>query len=158
MEQKLGMDPQTILSELDAAVTRLESQPIIDAKKELGSNVYPLLRLTVETLTLRDQNIRQRVALAENVIAEYLSAQESMILPELAEHIVTAFGVGAKVCEEVEKIADLPKVVTKLIEAYRKISASAVQQVADVTLEEVDEDEEEAPPRANGHDEETTNG
>ena len=101
--------------------------------------------------------------LAENVIAEYLSGQESMILPELAGHIVTAFGIGAKLCEQVElQVKTVPDEVEQLIAAYRQFSTMVVQAVADVTLEEVadtDADDDldinaDSEPNGNGADSE----
>jgi len=136
--QEPGMDPAVIVGEVDACVRRLQNAPIVDPKKEFASNVYPLLRLMAETMGLRMASMSERLMLAENVIADYLTNEESMIRAELAEHLVTALALGQTLCTKVTALPDVPDEIKKMCAGYLTLSASAMAEIANVTLEEDD--------------------
>ena len=140
-----GMDPAIIISEIDSAASRLVASAVVDQKKEFAQNVYPLLRLLTESAGARIEDLAGRLQLLEDVMGEFLTAGESMVLPDLAARIQATFAIGLKLCDEVDARmgATLPPEVAVLVSAYRESAAIAVQAVADVTAEEIEEIEED---------------
>ena len=83
-----AMSPVDLIGEIERQQERIKKpSTIVDVKKELADNIYPLLRLAIESMATLDGDLRERITLAEGVIAEYLTSQESMLLPELAARI-----------------------------------------------------------------------
>ncbi len=163
----MGMELETLLAEIDGATERLVNAAVVDQKKEFVSNVYPLLRLLTESAGHRFADLFSRMNLLEEVIGDFLTGSESMILPELAARIQATFAIGLKLCEEVDAahrsaVRSDPEhpatdrsatQIAVLIEAYRASAQIAVTEVAEVTAEEIDEDDEDDQP-VNGEDKE----
>ena len=143
-----AMSPLDLLGEIERQQARVKKPAtIIDLKKELADNVYPLLRLAIESMAALDGDLRERVTLAEGVIAEYLTSQESMVLPELAARIQGTFAIGMQLCDVAEGLAEnldseIPalKDLATLIGAYREAATTTQHLVEEVTLEEMPEE------------------
>jgi hypothetical protein len=164
------MDPSELIVEIDRAAENLAQAPVVDQKREFVSNVYPLLRLMAETMGLRQHVLLERVDGIELAVAEYLTGQESMILPELATRIHVAIGLGMHLADAVENMFaatheqlraqsketgvelpdeayEIPQDIATYIVAFRTSAAEVTQLVEDVTAETVeDEDEDEPAP------------
>ena len=95
------MKLETVIQEIDHATARLEQAAIVDQKRELLDNAYPLLKLVVENLGVRQLETVQRLDEVEAAVAEYLTSQESMILPELAAQIQTVLALAMTFCDTV---------------------------------------------------------
>lgn len=158
-QEMKGLDPATILAEIDSATTRLINAAVVDQKKEFVSNVYPLLKLLTESAGHRFADLFARMSLLEEVVTEFISGAESMILPELAARIQATFAIGLKLCDEaIAGDGGVDPQLAILVEAFRASAKIAVQAVADVTAEEIegdeDDDDEDDDQPVNGKDKE----
>lgn len=155
-----GMDPSDLIAEIDSATERLVGAPVVDQKREFVSNVYPLLRLLAESAGGRINLLFERLDGVELAVAEYLTGQESMILPELASRIQVALGLGFHLADAIEKMfaathqalvdsgqelpegaLDIPPDIANLIVAVRQVGNEVSREIDDVTAESVDDDE-----------------
>jgi hypothetical protein len=146
------MDPKLILTEVDASMTRLTQAAIVDQKKELLGNLYPLLKLTVQALNSQRAEMEERIVEVEDVLAEVIAGAESRIQPRLAKRIHMALSIGgdlvAKLAamhadEEQFKGFQLPDEILMTMQAYQQAMITAAGMVGDVTIEVLDDEEEE---------------
>jgi hypothetical protein len=137
----MQLTTETLLAEIRGANQRLADQAVVDPKKELVHNVYPLIELLAQVYNEQFTDVHERLDLAEGAVAEYLTQQESMVLPDLAETLQTVFALALKLCAEVVQEPQ-PATVPKLAATCRDRIVKAQQLVADVTLvEEPDDDD-----------------
>lgn len=139
-------DPTILLEEIDNQLRRLKDQAIVDYKKELLVNCYPIIRMLVENQV----ELKDRLDLAEGAIAEALTHMESQILPDLAAQIQMALAIGLEVCKGVGALkTELPEELRATIEAYARAAQQVVSDVSEVTLVAIDDDDLDgaaAPP------------
>ena len=160
--------PEVLLDEIARQEKRVKNESlIIETRKELATNIYPLMRMMVESMlgasgqVLTD--ILQRLELAEGVIAEYLSSQESVILPDLAVRLHATLAIGFELCDRAEALlallpdetfsagtdaATVRDEVVALMEGFREAGKNSRNLIQEVELEEIpgdDEDDESAP-------------
>lgn len=149
------MNPQTILTEVDQSMARLTEAAVIDQKRELLGNLYPLLKLTVEAVRDTQKNLFERMELMEDTLAEVIAGSESRIQPRLAKRIHAALSIGndivatlAGMHADQEKFKDfaLPDELLMLMNAYQSAMMTAAGMVNDVTVEVIDEEDEEETP------------
>jgi len=149
---------ETLIHEIDAAITRLKDAAVIDQKKELTENIYPLLRMQTLTFTALISGVAEqcdvnliafgeRLEEVDSAIAEYITAQESVILPDLASRIQAVFALADSFCDAVStsdkwKGGGIPKQLASMIEMLRSEVFSARKAVDSVTIEEEDNKED----------------
>jgi hypothetical protein len=137
----------SLLAEIDRARQRVAKVATLDARTEIRDNVYPLLHMIASSIGAVLVEHEQRFATAETAIAELATAEESMILPELAAVIDEVLGMGLDICVLAEQAAaggagwaaELPAKVT----AYREAVEALRADLDDVTLVD-DEDGDDA--------------
>lgn len=159
--------PEVLLDEIARQEKRVKNESlIIETRKELATNIYPLLRMTVESILGAQSQvlaeILQRLELAEGVIAEYLSSQESVILPELAVRLHATLAIGLELCDRAETLlAGLPDAafedqavaterdsLVTLLGGFREAAKVSQELIQEVELEEIpgdDEGDDETP-------------
>jgi len=135
-------DAAILLSEIDNQMRRLKDQSIVDYKKELLANNYPILRMLAERIVEHED----RLDIAEAAIAEALANTESQILPELSGSILMSLALGMKVCADVKELKvwgeyPMPPDLRATINAYERAAKIVSDEVASVTLEAIDEDD-----------------
>lgn len=154
----MSEEPVGLLDEVDRAVDRINKAAVVDPRRELVDNLYPLLRLVVETtghaLIAHERAIidtAQRMEDAEAAIAELATSGDSMILPELAATIDDVLALGLQLCgqalEVADELAETPydgervNKVRVLVEAYRASVDRLRGEIDAVTV--MDEDDNE---------------
>jgi hypothetical protein len=142
------MTTDLILKEIDLAVRRLHDAPAIEPKRELMDNVYPLLHVIVASSGVQMAESVQRLDEVEAAIAEYLTSQESMILPDLGARIQTVLALAQTFCDSVESagvwgddLVELPDELRLQIELLRGSCKEVSELVDEVTLVAEDLDE-----------------
>jgi hypothetical protein len=141
--------PQILIEEIDNQMRRLKDQAVVDYKKELLANCYPILRM------LAEQTVEQRgrIEVAEAAIAEALTQMESQLLPELSAALQMTLALGVKVCQDTRNLFepggpysedDLSPELRATIDAFERAAGQVSQDVAEVTLEAIDEDDLDA--------------
>lgn len=135
------METDVLVAEIDRARERLNAAPIIDQKLEFVNNVYPLLKLIVQSHGIRlDQ--------AEGALGELIQGSESLIQPDDAVRIQGTLALGlelaAAVLANADAIPDFPNVekLTALARAYHEAAAITAQAVEEFTFYDEDEDDE----------------
>lgn len=157
-----------VYAEIQAAATALASRDQVAVKSELQNNIYPLLALLVEGIAAQQNVDEQRFQLMEQAIAEAISGETSIVLPDLANTIKGALAVGELVCQDVinfqaqvskafqdlggEPIA-LPARLAQLIGAYKQNTIVAVELLDDATIEPADDGDDEEDDDDTGDDE-----
>jgi len=147
------MTPNELLLEIAGARKRIAGKESVDAKTELAGNVYPLLHMLSETYGHIIVDLHERLEQCEGTIVEYLAAQESMILPELATQIHDFIGQALRVAD---MVIDVESPVTaevaakaKKVADLRERAAELRDAIADVTLVAEDgEPEDDSAERA----------
>lgn len=147
--------PGSLLAEIDHAIERLNKVAVIDPKKELTDNVYPLVRMVAESvgqvLLEHVQHfgaIDQRIEVAEGAIAELATAGDSLVLPDLAGRIDETLSIGLQVCAAVEQYieneaGDGTDVLRAAVKKYRESVSDLRDELDDVTVDTDDEPEDE---------------
>jgi hypothetical protein len=142
-------DPRVVLEEIDNQMRRLKDQGVVDYKKELLANNYPIIRMLTELLIEQ----RDRLEMAEGAIAEALTHMDSQILPELAAGIQMTLALGIQICQDVMKLEvwsehKMPDELRATIQAFDRAAKQLSDDVSDVTLEAIDPAEMESaePP------------
>jgi cytochrome P450 len=144
------MDPKMIQTELDASMQRLTDAAVIDQKRELLGNLYPLLKLVVQSLASLKEDLYERVELAEDALAEVIAGSESRIQPRLAKRIHMALNIGqdlvttlAAMHADQEQFKDfqLTDNLLTIMSAYQQATMTAQGMVIDVTIEVVNEED-----------------
>lgn len=158
------VESDVLISEIDGAIARLIDAPIVDQKKEFTQNVYPLLKMVVESLGSRLDQF-------ELAIHELLTGADSMLTPEVAAQIKGVLELGVLVVSHLERLAAEETKENAEAKAHAMAYVAAARHLADaidaMTVEPMDEEEEEAiateavrkAAAANGtKEEETVNG
>ncbi|MDX1421558.1 MAG: hypothetical protein R3322_00370 [Kiloniellales bacterium] len=141
------MDAATILSEIDRAQKVIAGAAVIDPKKELENNVYPLLRFIAAAIAQSASEQGDRVQAVEDAVAEYLSGGESILLPMLAGRIQGTLGIGATLCEMIRKLdvwtadAPMPTELANMVGAFEHAATVCSEMVEDVTIEDATDDD-----------------
>lgn len=139
------MTPNDLMQEILRTHQRLTQQAVVDPKKEIADNVYPLLQLMTETFGTMILDTHQRLEIAEASIAEYLTAQESMILPELAADIQLVLALAMDLADSVLALVpadgDGQDEIKKKAMVVRTRAEQLQPEIAEVTLVEVPDDE-----------------
>ena len=135
-------DPQILLEEIDNQIRRLKDQAVVDYKKELLANSYPIIKMLAEIVVTQNE----RLDLAEGAIAEALTHMDSQILPEMAAAIQMTLALGLQVCKTVTELEvwgehKMPEDLRATIHAYDQAAKQMSDDVSNVTLEAVDDDE-----------------
>lgn len=122
----------------------------VDVRSELADNLWPYLGELVATIK---QEIVDELEEQGQAIAEIIDAEGSVLLPDFAARLVGALELGKVLTQELEKrLADDENEVQRkrwldIVHQYQRAAEVCVQEIADVTLEpeEVDEDGEGGP-------------
>lgn len=135
-------DPNVLLEEVDNQMRRLKDQAVVDYKKELLANNYPIIRMLAEIVVAQNE----RLDLAEGAIAEALTHMDSQILPELGASIQMTLALGVKICQDVTELEvwgeyPMPEELRVTMRAFEKASRQLSDDVSNVTLEAIDDEE-----------------
>jgi hypothetical protein len=139
------METEVLVSEIERAQQRLSDAPIIDQKKEFVDNVYPLLKLIVQSHGVRlDQ--------AEGALGELIQGSESIITPELGDRIRGSLALGIELATAVLATTNAGHDDNKLValaRAYHEAATITTQVVEEYTMyddDDEDDDEGESEP------------
>jgi len=141
------METETLIAEFDRARERLAAAPIIDQKLEFVNNIYPLLKLIV-------QSHGTRLDQTEGALGELIQGTESMIQPDDAARIQGTIALGielatavlARTDREVQADGDEEKLIA-LARGYHEAATITAQIVEEFTIyEDDDEDDEDNEP------------
>ena len=148
----MDADPNILLEEIDNQMRRLTTAAVVDYKKELLANNYPIMRMLAELVVVQSARIDEvnaRLDLAEGAIAEALTHMDSQILPELAAQIQMTLALGlqvGKLTTELKfwaepKMPNMPDELRATIHAFEQAAKQVSDEVGAVTLEAIDDDE-----------------
>ena len=134
-------NPDILLEEIDNQMRRLKDQAVVDYKKELLANNYPIIKMLAEIVVQQNE----RLDLAEGAIAEALTHMDSQILPELAAALQMTLALGLQVCKSVNELEvwgehKMPDDLRATIHAYDQAAKQMSDDISHVTLEAVDDD------------------
>jgi hypothetical protein len=135
-------DPQVLLEEIDNQMRRLKDQAVVDYKKELLANNYPIVRMLAEIVVTQNE----RLDVAEAAIAEALTHMDSQILPELAASIQMTLALGMQVGKAVSELevwneTKMPEELRATIHAFEQAAKQVSDDVSVVTLEAINDDD-----------------
>jgi hypothetical protein len=135
-------DPAILLEEINNQMNRLKDLAVVDYKKELLANNYPIIKMLAEIVVTQNE----RLDLAEGAIAEALTHMDSQILPELGAAIQMTLALGLQVCKSVNELGvwgeyPMPDELRATIQAYERASKQLSDDVSNVTLEAIEDEE-----------------
>jgi hypothetical protein len=113
--------------------TRVGALATVDAKREIGSEVWPWLESFCDSL-------REMFEDQAQVIDELIDGGESAIDYDLAARIIGVFEVGKQLCAAAEQILPLVKLpaqknaLQQIIATFRAASAAITAEVAEATV------------------------
>jgi hypothetical protein len=128
----------SLAEEAARAHERARAQTVLDPRAEIVDNLYPLLRMMLESSGEVLVDHEQRLALAEATIAELALSSDSMLLPDLAGAIDEVLMLGLQVCQAAEN-GDAAA-IAELTVKYRAAVEELRAELADVTVDPEDED------------------
>lgn len=127
---------EDLLSDIDAQTQRVVgSKTVIDVRKELSDNLYPMLAMIVEA-------VDKRITVSEDAIANVIDQEDSFLLPELSEQILTVFAQASTLASAIiQQLTPEQKELRDQAAQLLSLIMPATEEVVSVTVEE-DEDEE----------------
>jgi hypothetical protein len=126
---------EELLQEIESERQRVSDKAIIDPKKELAGNVYPMLARVVEL-------IGQRLGETEEVVAAYLEGEDSLIQPDLGIQILGVFDLTKQLCAAI--LADPTYApLQKGAEQLAVLVHETAETVDSFVLDEDDDDDED---------------
>jgi hypothetical protein len=141
------VNEKTLLSEIDNATRRLADQAIIDQKREMLDNIYPLLKLIIGGQSKLRRDFDERLGLCEDAVADMITGADDRIHERLATRIHITVDFGVQICECLVKRATekhpLSPDEVLLMQTFRDSAAVMLQMVDDVFVSADEGDEED---------------
>lgn len=124
---------------------------MVDPKKELEANLWPIIQAIVETFGSDIGNLgrglaelKERQDQSEETLVDYLATQESMIQPILAQRIVGTIVLGIQVCASLDELKlELPDELKAMVIGYGKAAEKTLESVQAVIVEDEEDDDPE---------------
>jgi len=134
------MEITEVVTEIQYATTNLGKSAMLDPKRELEKNLYPLLLALAESTASAISGLDERVAEVSDIVGDVLSGTESVLQAEVSAKIVAVIVAGLHIMKGLAAWTDMPENLRTAIAGYGMASQEVLEEIRDMTVSAEDEE------------------